>query len=160
MSDQSVPTTFSQRESPDAQLEILYVEDNPAHVRLFREALAEMDSNTRLHSVEDGAAAVEELNGRVNGAAASLPGLVLVDLHLSGQDGTDVIETVRAHPDLRSLPTIIFTSSIAEEDVTRCYESGANAFLTKPTQLDELISLVKAVERFWLGEARLPSDSS
>lgn len=88
--------------------------------------------------------------------SASLPTLALIDLNLPGMDGCEVLGTIRDDPQLQCLPVIILTSSTARDDVVRCYNANANAYLTKPTTPDEFISLVTAIERFWFEKVQLP----
>jgi len=137
-------------------VDILLVEDNPGDVRLVREAFDAVDSETAIHAVTDGDDAVEYLRRRCADEEATLPDIALLDLNLPGRDGCDVLEAIRDDPDLQCLPILVLTSSAASDDVVRCNESRANAYLTKPSEYDEFTSLAGAVERFWFSQARLP----
>lgn len=145
----------TRRETGDPT-EVLLVEDTPGDARLVQEAFTSIDSEATLHTVTEGEEAIDVLKQRRNGESASLPELVLVDLNLPGVDGCDVLELIRADSQLQSLPVIMLTSSKAADDVRRCYDAHANAYLTKPTDLDEFVSLVETLERFWFEYARLP----
>lgn len=151
----NAPPETTDRQRSKEQFEILLIEDNAAHVRLLEEAVIECGSELSIRSVADGEAALEALYERLN-SDASLPDLVLVDLHLPGVDGGAVIEAIRDDPQLQHLPMVMLTSSDAAEDVMAAYADGANAYLTKPTQLDGLIALVEVLELFWFGAAELP----
>ena len=96
----------------------------------------------------------------VESDSVSPPNLVPLDLDLPIRDGIDVLEWIADDPELRRLPVVVPTGSDATDDVVRCYEARANAYLTKPTVLDGFVSLVEAIERFWLTQARLPSVSA
>jgi len=84
------------------------------------------------------------------------PRLVLLDLKLPRKSGFEVLVWVRQRPELRTLPIVIFTSSAHDHDVHRAYELGANAYLVKPSSLDQLFETVKAIKDFWLTLNRIP----
>lgn len=139
---------------PANPIDILLVEDNPGDVRLIQEAFKTTDRETTLHAITDGDDAMEFLTQQTT--EDSLPDLVLLDLNLPGKSGCEILRTIRDEPQLQHLPVIMLTSSRANEDVTRCYETGANAYLTKPDDMAAFSSLVETVERFWFERARLP----
>jgi CheY-like chemotaxis protein len=143
-----------QRSNPPA--DILLVEDNPGDVRLTKEAFKEGQISNTLHVATDGVAALEFLHQRGEYADAPHPDIVLLDLNLPRKDGDEVLEEIRADPDLKQLPVIILTSSAAEEDVVRSYELNANAYLTKPVNPAEFMEVVRSFQEFWLSVVRLP----
>ena len=143
---------FRKREPAD----VLLVEDNPGDVRLTREAFKEGRIENTLHVVTDGAAATEFLFREGEYADVSRPDVVLLDLNLPQKNGLEVLEEIRADPDLRRTPVIILTSSEAEEDVVRSYDGCANAYLVKPVDPDEFIDVVRTFETFWLSIVTLP----
>ncbi len=144
------------QQQSDEPVEILLAEDNPGDVRLLREAFEVTRIETTFHVVNTGEDAEDFLKGRGDHEGASLPDIVLLDLNLPGKDGYDVLEVIREDERLQSLPVLILTSSTAEEDVRRCYAADANAYLTKPTGMEDFQDVVRAVERFWFRQARLP----
>jgi two-component system, chemotaxis family, response regulator Rcp1 len=129
---------------------LLLVEDNPGDVRLTREALREADVSVELIDVPDGEQAIAYLR------APARPDLVLLDLNLPKMDGLEVLEAIRSDPELRRTPVIMLSTSGSARDVLACYERGANCYVVKPIDLDEFTALVQAINRFWLGVARLP----
>lgn len=138
---------------PDS-LDILLVEDNPGDARLTREAFAETDPETTLHVVGTGDEALDALSRR--DSDEPFPDLVLLDLNLPGLDGCEVLAEIRSTPDVQRLPVIVVTSSSAREDVERCYDAAANAYLTKPSDPAEFVSLAESIEGFWFDHAKLP----
>lgn len=148
---------FSQRPAVES-IDVLLVEDNPHDVRLLREAfeMTETNSETNLHVVTSGSEALAFLRRSVESDAESPPNLVLLDLNLPDHDGLEVLETITDEPTLRRLPTVVLTSSDATDDIARCYDAHASAYLTKPTDLDGFVSLVESIERFWLTRVQLP----
>lgn len=149
-------TAGHQHQQLDEPVTILLVEDNPGDIRLIEEAFEMTDTDTRLHSTTNGESAVDLLTQKATAESESLPDLVLVDLNLPRRDGCDVLEAIRDDSQLRPLPVIMLTSSQAREDVRRCYEAHANAYLSKPTNPDEFISVAQAVDQFWFEYAQLP----
>ncbi len=136
---------------------VLLVEDNEADVRLTREALRDAGDDIRLSSVTDGELALAYLRRENGYAEAPRPDLVLLDLNLPRKNGLEVLEEMRADPDLACVPVIMLTTSSAEHDIVACYSRGANCFVVKPLELDEFMDLIGAIRTFWLGVARLPS---
>lgn len=138
--------------------DILLVEDNPGDVRLTQEAFKEGQICNNLHVVTDGIKALDFLYQRGDYADAPKPDIILLDLNLPRKNGDEVLEEIRADPELKYLPVIILTSSSAEEDVIKSYKLQANAFLTKPVDPAEFIEVVKSFQQFWLSVVRLPPD--
>ncbi|TYL40268.1 response regulator [Natronococcus pandeyae] len=136
-------------------VEILLVEDNPGDIRLLREAMAKTEIPHRIHTVRDGSAALEFVEA--DDSDAPRPDIVLLDLNLPQVTGDEVLAEFKADPELRSTPVILFSSSRAPEDVRRAYELGANAYLSKPIDPDELEELVQSVVEFWFETANLPT---
>jgi CheY-like chemotaxis protein len=136
--------------------DVLLVEDNPADVRLVKEAFLEGPGNERLHVCQDGTAGIEFL--RRADADAHRPDLVLLDLNLPGKGGREVLAEIKSDEDLRRIPVVVLTTSRADEDIQQAYHLNANCYVTKPMDLDEFIGAVRAVMDFWLRTAELPAD--
>ena len=141
----------------NAPVEILLVEDNPGDVRLTIEVLKEGKLANKITAVEDGVEAMAYLRRQGKYANAIRPGLILLDLNLPRKDGREVLEEIKRDEDLRSIPVVILTTSKAEEDILRSYNSYANCYITKPIDLNQFMKVVRKVEDFWLTVVRLPS---
>ena len=138
-------------------VEILLVEDNPGDVRLTREALKEAKVLNELEVVADGEEAMTYLRREGRYAERARPDLILLDLNLPKKDGREVLREVKADEQLRRIPVVVLTSSMAEQDILRSYDLHANCFISKPVQFDQFIAVVKAIEGFWLTAVTLPS---
>jgi CheY-like chemotaxis protein len=138
-------------------MSILLVEDNPADVRLIREALSHAEASYSLSVADDGEKAMEFLRNR---APESLPDLVLLDLNLPRKSGAEVLIEIKGDRKLRKIPVVILTSSRSENDVNTAYDCGANSYLRKPTDLDHLYSLTSILAQYWLNWVVLPRQAS
>jgi CheY-like chemotaxis protein len=136
-------------------IEVLLVEDSPGDVRLTQEAFREANSLIRLHVACDGFEAMAFLRHEGVHADAPRPDFILLDLNLPKMDGREVLAHIKNDESLKTIPTIILTTSNAEEDIVRSYQSHANCYLSKPVQLDEFEEVVKSINEFWLTRARL-----
>jgi len=137
-------------------IEILLVEDNPADVRLTKEALK---SGKILHSlsvVGDGVEALAFLRRQGKYKDARRPDLILLDLNLPKKGGREVLEEIKSDDELKSIPVVVLTVSKAEEDVLKTYRLHANCYITKPVDLDQFISVVQSIEDFWFSIVQLP----
>ncbi len=137
-------------------IEVLLVEDSPGDVRLTREAFLDANASVRLHVANDGVEAMAFLRQQGDHVDAPRPDFILLDLNLPKVDGREVLAHIKGHESLKTIPTVILTTSDAEADIVRSYQLQANAFLTKPVQLDAFESLVKSITDFWLTRVKLP----
>jgi two-component system, chemotaxis family, response regulator Rcp1 len=135
---------------------LLIVDDNPADVGLACEALKQCAPGCQISSVADGVEALAYLGRRDKYAGAARPDLVILDLNLPKRDGLAVLAAMKAGPDLRRIPVIIFSTSRLSRDVARSYELGANCYVCKPGNLNEFFAAMKSIEEFWFGSATLP----
>jgi two-component system, chemotaxis family, response regulator Rcp1 len=136
--------------------EVLLVEDSPGDVRLTREAFRDADGSVNLHVATDGVDAMAFLRQEGVYVHAPRPDLILLDLNLPRMDGRQVLAHIKGDDSLKTIPTVILTTSDADADITNSYQLQANCYLTKPVQLDEFESLVKSIDHFWLTKAKLP----
>jgi chemotaxis family two-component system response regulator Rcp1 len=141
-------------------IQVLLVEDSPGDVRLTREAFREANESIELYVATDGVEAMAFLNHEGAHLDAPRPDLILLDLNLPRMDGREVLAQIKADDDLKAIPTVILTTSDAEADILKSYQLQANAFLTKPVELDAFENLVKSVNDFWLTKAKLPVRAS
>lgn len=137
-------------------IEILLVEDNPGDVRLTREALKDGKVLNRLNVVTDGVEAMEYLRRQGQYAAAPRPDVILLDLNLPRKDGREVLAELKTDPDLKRIPVVVLTTSDAEKDVLKAYDLHANCYITKPMDLMQFTTVVRAAEDFWLTIVKLP----
>ena len=136
--------------------EILLAEDNPGDVRLTREALRNTSISHNLYVVPDGVEALAFLLHQGNYATVPKPDLILLDLNMPRMDGRRVLTYIKADAELRRIPIVILSSSQNESDVQSSYDLQANCYITKPSDFDQFIKVVKEIQEFWAITAELP----
>jgi chemotaxis family two-component system response regulator Rcp1 len=138
------------------KIEVLLVEDSPGDVRLTQEAFHGANPFVHLNVASDGAEAMAFLKNEGAYTQAPRPDLILLDLNMPRMDGRQVLAQIKQSGALRTIPTVILTTSDAEADVEKSYELQANCYLRKPVELEIFERLVRSINDFWLTEARLP----
>lgn len=127
-------------------MEILLVEDNPADVRMMREALRLTGLDHRLSVAVDGEQALRFLRQEQEFATAPRPEVVILDLKLPKISGHAVLGAIKVDPDLCSIPVLVLTSSHAQRDMMKSYDLKADHYVTKPVGLDVLAAEMKIIE--------------
>ena len=141
---------------------ILQVEDDPNDVFLLQHALRKANVANPIQVVSDGQQAINYLQGAgkfADRAKFPFPCLVLMDLKLPFVMGLDVLRWIRQQPGMH-LPVIMLSASGSEADIVEAWRLGANAFLTKPSEVAKLEQMVRAIKDFWLTHNTLPQGAS
>ncbi len=131
---------------------ILWIEDDPDDVLLIGRAIrkAGLDQPSL---VRDGREAVAYLSGTgpyADRGAHPFPALILLDLKLPKMSGFEVLQWIREHEETSRIPVVMFTSSRERADVDRAYGLGANAYLLKSVDHDDLVEALRRFRSFWL----------
>jgi CheY-like chemotaxis protein len=134
---------------------VLLVEDSPGDVRLTREAFRQANPTIIMHVATDGVEAMDFLLQEGAHALAPRPDLILLDLNLPRMDGREVLARIKSDDGLKTIPTMILTTSQSDVDIAKAYQLGANCYLTKPVQLDAFDNLVASIVDFWVTKVRL-----
>ena len=140
-------------------INILLVEDDMAHAEIVKRNLRDFRVANEIVHVEDGQAALNYLYRQgafVEPEAAPRPHLILLDLRLPKVDGLEVLRLIKSDPDLKAIPTVILTTSSAEEDMVKSYANGAGSYLVKPVDFVKFTKLMDAFGFFWLAWNRYP----
>jgi CheY-like chemotaxis protein len=145
------------------QKEVYVVDDSADHRLLIRTIFNKFLPNYHVRFFQGGKELYEflilqsspEYKGR-------RPGLIILDLKMPAIDGYELLKLLRQTPDndvtkWRTLPVIILTSSGTESDIDKCYSAGANSFIVKPMEFEELRFLLETICHYWLDYNRLPS---
>jgi two-component system, chemotaxis family, response regulator Rcp1 len=137
-------------------IEILLVEDSSSDATLTIRSLENSKLTNQIHWVEDGDAAMEFLRQQGKYTQSPRPDLILLDLNLPGMNGCEVLQTVKADPQLHNIPIVILTTSDNQTDINFAYQMNANCYITKPVDIEQFIHAVQMISIFWLTVAKLP----
>jgi CheY-like chemotaxis protein len=137
-------------------IDVLLVEDDPGDELITREAFEHNKISNTLHVAHDGQEGLDFLYRRGNYEGAPRPDLILLDLNLPKYDGRQLLEKIKSDPDLAYIPVVVLTTSAAEEDILRSYKLHANAYVTKPVDLDQFMGAVRQIDEFFVQVVRLP----
>ena len=125
---------------------VLLVEDNADDEALTVRALRKLDPTCVVDVARDGQQAVDYLNDQ----ESTRPDLILLDLKLPKLNGIEVLRVARASVTMKTVPTVMLTSSDEPSDLMGSYEAGASGFVRKPVGYEEYVDVVRALGRFWL----------
>ena len=139
-------------------IDILLVEDDPGDELITREAFEHNKIKNNLHVAHDGEQGLDFLYRRGEYSDAPRPDLILLDLNLPKYDGRQLLEQIKSDADLCHIPVVVLTTSSAEEDVLRSYKLHANAYVTKPVDVDQFMGAVRQIDEFFVQVVRLPQD--
>ena len=143
-------------DTPLKPIDVLLVEDDPGDTLMIKEAFEDNKVRNRLNCVADGVVALSFLRREGEFSEAPRPDLILLDLNLPRKDGREVLEEIKADPELRTIPVVVLTTSEAEEDILRSYSLHANAYVTKPVDFERFIAVVRQIDEFFVEVVRLP----
>ncbi len=129
-----------------ATVQVLLVDDDDADIALITEAFDAHRVPAHLHIAHDGIEALEHLH---DAPARPRPDMILLDLNMPRMDGRQVLAAVKDDPDLASIPVVVFTTSEQPEDITASYAGHANAYVTKPMNLDAFTAAVASIHDFY-----------
>jgi CheY-like chemotaxis protein len=137
-------------------ISVLLVDDDPGDVLMIEEALESIGAPREIHVATDGEEAVAFLRRTGQYTKAPRPDVILLDLNMPRMDGRQVLAEVKADAQLRSIPIIVLTTSQAPADIVSSYALHANAYVTKPMNLDDLTEVVRKIDYFFVRIAALP----
>lgn len=115
-----------------------------------------MTTRYNLNFAHDGVEAMDFLRRKGKYLAAQRPDIILLDLNMPCKDGREVLAEIKKDPDLKRIPVVVLTTSADEDDLRHSYDAGANSYVTKPSDLQQFMDVVKATEDFWFGISTLP----
>jgi CheY-like chemotaxis protein len=147
------------RETVGRPMEILLVEDSLVDARLTIEALRVGNVNHRLTLIRNGDEAREFLVREGKFARAPKPDLILLDLHLPGMDGRELMIMIKSDPELKEIALVVLTASEAHEDVLRGQQLHVDGYMIKPLDMDKFLSLIRQLREFWHADVILPVEA-
>lgn len=139
------------------RIHILLVEDNEGDILLTREALDEGNFGHELSVVKDGKEAMQFLLMAHPYEYAKKPDLILLDINLPKKSGHEVLSFIKGTEGIKHIPVIMLTTSSSNSDILKAYKNHANCFITKPVDVEDFMSTVSMIDKFWFKTAVLPS---
>ncbi len=137
-------------------LDILVVDDDDADAFMISEALESSETHTTVNRVSDGREALDYLRREAPYQDAHRPDLILLDLNMPRMDGRETLAAIKTDDRLKAIPVVILTTSGAPPDIVASYQHRANAYVTKPFELDDFEATVRTIDRFYREVAVLP----
>lgn len=131
----------------EQKIKIILVDDNPADSRLFEECLKQVGFSFDFEAYNNGQDFIDILQ---NKSPFNLPDIVFLDLNLAGLNGKEILKIIKTDDRLKTIPILILTTSSSYEDRKDCYQSHANAYLVKPIDFNDFVSLIQSFKSFWL----------
>lgn len=138
-------------------LEVLLVEDDEDDVLLTQEALKDSKVIVSMAVAADGDEALKRLRRQAPFEEAPTPDLILLDLNLPRVGGREVLKELKGDPVLKMIPVVVLTTSAADTDILKCYDLGANCYITKPVDFEQFQRIIKVIDEFWLTIVKLPT---
>ena len=137
-------------------LDVLLIVDDPGDELITWEAFEQSTVTGTLHVARDGQEGLDFLYRRGAHRDAPRPDLILLDPNLLKSNGRQLLQTVKADAELGHIPVVVLSTESAHEDILRSYQLQANAYLTKPTDVDQFMGAVRQIDEFFVHVARLP----
>ena len=139
---------------------ILIAEDDADDRFLLQSAFHENGFRDTLHFVENGVEVLEYLSRLTAGTdEVRTPRFILLDLNMPKKDGREVLKEIKQNVALKNIPVIIFSTTNNEQEMKRCYELGANSYITKPNSYENLIKTVAAFRSYWIHKVSMPGET-
>jgi CheY-like chemotaxis protein len=138
---------------------LLVVEDSNEDFKILQRLMQRLDVQNPIYRCTNGDEALEFLQQIANDNdpnISSKPSVILLDLNLPGIDGRDILSQIKQDKKFKEIPVVIFTTSSNPKDIELCYQKGANGYLIKPMNAEELKKIVQAFVEFWLQVNILP----
>ncbi|MGI4878449.1 MAG: response regulator [Janthinobacterium lividum] len=126
---------------------IIMIEDDEGHARLIEKNIRRAGISNAINHYVDGTSALDYLFNSPHGPARNGPALILLDLNLPDMSGIDILAKIKAHPQLRRTPVVVLTTTDDKVEIQRCYDLGANVYITKPVNYE---SFARAIQQLGL----------
>lgn len=131
---------------------IVVADDDPDDRLLMEEAFEENQLPCSLKCVEDGVELLDFLNkkGKYEAENSLLPDLILLDINMPRKNGKEALKEIKANPQLRHIPVLMFSTSKSIDEISSTYALGANSFIVKPSSFDGILEVTKTIQKYWI----------
>jgi CheY-like chemotaxis protein len=141
------------------KIQILLVEDSEPDVILTQEAFLDAALPIVMNVARDGVEAMQFLRREPPFQGAPRPDVILLDINMPRKNGLEVLTDLKSDPILRTIPVVVLTTSQAEEDILRSYQSHASSYIVKPVEFEQFYTAIQALGQYMLGTVKLPPRS-
>ena len=138
-------------------IHILLVEDNEGDILLTREAFEDAKIHVQLSVAKDGQQAIDFLNNVSACRHATMPDIMLLDVNIPKKNGHEVLKYIKEQDRYKHIPVIMLTTSSSEKDINLSYQNHVNCYITKPVAVEDFLTVVAAIENFWITIVKLPT---
>lgn len=142
----------------DSKVSLVYAEDDDDHFFLLKSILDDLGEQTRIFRVEDGEELLNLLlkKGKFQNENCAFPIIILLDLNMPKKNGFDVLKEIKSLDRFKLVPIIMLTVSNDHKDIDKCYEMGADSFITKSCDFNTYAESIKNFYEFWVKTVQLP----
>lgn len=140
----------------ETPIELLLIDDDDKDIFLTKRAFKKSIIPSQVQVAKNGEEGLALLRRESPFEDAARPDLILLDLNMPRMNGHEFLEIVKADDDFKSIPMIVMTMSQSETDMMKSYGHHANSFISKPIELADFMTVIKAIEDFWFAAVRLP----
>ena len=126
---------------------IFLVEDNPIDLDLTLRAFAAKKIANPIEIARDGEEALKFLERWENGEPK--PIVILLDINMPKINGLEVLKKIKSHPDFKTIPIVILTTSSESSDLKTAYELGVNSYIVKPVSFEKFLDVVGHIDLYW-----------
>jgi CheY-like chemotaxis protein len=137
--------------SPQQAVTIVMIEDDHGHARLIEKNIRRAGVNNEIAAFADGTTALRYLLGADGSGSVSAHRhlLVLLDLNLPDMAGVDILSRIKANPHVRRSPVIVLTTTDDAREIQKCYDLGANLYVTKPVNYEDFANAIRQLGLFF-----------
>jgi CheY-like chemotaxis protein len=140
---------------------VLIAEDDRFDQLILKRAFKAAQLGVSVRFVEHGEALISYLNkslAEAEASTAALPAIIFLDLNMPVVDGWEALRQLRAKPQWASIPVIVMSTLAQESEIARVYANGANAYFTKPTSFEDMVSAIRSCSARWLAPSGAATD--
>ena len=148
-----------EKDNPLRPIEILLVEDNEGDIFLTKKAFSKAKIVNNIQVALNGEEAMQILRREGPYGDNKRPDIILLDINLPKKNGQEVLKEIKENPELRRIPVVILSSSKAEQDIMKSYDSYASSYIIKPVDIRQFQGVIEAIEGFWFNIVSLPKST-
>jgi CheY-like chemotaxis protein len=136
---------------PNQNCEIILLDDDEEDYFFLKQAFQAHSTQITLHHLTDATTLLASLQ-----SAKTLPSLILLDMHMTGKDGLEILSSLKQDAYLRDVPVVVWSGSMTDQQVNQCYQAGASSVVIKSDNQPDLEGVIGQLCDYWFGAVQLP----